>query len=181
MRILVDQSSYELMNMGDVAMLQSCVQRLSREWPDAEIRVFCRTFADLTTYCSGPTAIDRTPERGLASLIPQRYRPVWHSLMPYRPAWFDTRRPWQWRASSVSQAVRAADVVVAAGGGYLNDSFRWHATGVLGVLSLAQRLGKPTAMFGQGIGPLSQRMVCHQARAVLPQTASSQLARRSYE
>jgi colanic acid/amylovoran biosynthesis protein len=57
---------------------------------------------------------------------------------------------------------------VAAGGGYVTDTFRWHATGVLGVLSLAQRLGKPTAMFGQGIGPIRQHMLRIQARAVLP-------------
>jgi len=57
---------------------------------------------------------------------------------------------------------------VAAGGGYVTDAFWLHATGVLAVLSLAQRLGKPTAMFGQGIGPLNQRALLTQARAVLP-------------
>ncbi len=50
MRILVDQSGYELLNMGDVAMLQSCVLRLSRQWPDAEIMVIARSPADLTPY-----------------------------------------------------------------------------------------------------------------------------------
>jgi len=39
---------------------------------------------------------------------------------------------------------------------------------VLSLLSLAQRLGKPTAMFGQGIGPISQRALRLQAGAVLP-------------
>jgi polysaccharide pyruvyl transferase WcaK-like protein len=56
------------------------------------------------------------------------------------------------------QAVRAADVVVAAGGDYVTDTFRGHRTGVLGPLSPAQRLGNPTAMFGQGVGPIGQRL-----------------------
>ena len=39
MRILVDQSGYDLLNIGDVAMLQSCVTRLRMQWPAAEIMV----------------------------------------------------------------------------------------------------------------------------------------------
>src|SRR5207244_3068484 len=42
-RILVDQSGYDLLNVGDVAMLQSCVLRLWRLWPDAEIMVICHS------------------------------------------------------------------------------------------------------------------------------------------
>jgi colanic acid/amylovoran biosynthesis protein len=42
---------------------------------------------------------------------------------------------------------------------------------VLSLLSLAQRLGKPTAMFGQGMGPISRRILRTQARAVLPRLA----------
>jgi polysaccharide pyruvyl transferase WcaK-like protein len=38
-RILVDQSGYDLLNLGDVAMLQSCVMRLQMQWPNAEILV----------------------------------------------------------------------------------------------------------------------------------------------
>ena len=37
LRILVDQSGYELLSMGDVAMLQSCVQRLTQQWPPHRI------------------------------------------------------------------------------------------------------------------------------------------------
>jgi colanic acid/amylovoran biosynthesis protein len=71
----------------------------------------------------------------------------------------------------VIRAVHAADLVVASGGGYVTDTWWWHAAGVLSLLSLAQRLGKPTAMFGQGIGPISQRLLRAQARAVLPRLA----------
>jgi colanic acid/amylovoran biosynthesis protein len=68
----------------------------------------------------------------------------------------------------VIQAVRAADLVVASGGGYMTDVWSRHAIGVLRVLHLAQRLGKPTAMFGQGLGPITQRALQAKARAVFP-------------
>ena len=73
------------------------------------------------------------------------------------------------------RAVQAADLVVASGGAYMTDTWWWHATGVLSLLSLAQRLGKPTAMFGQGIGPLRQRALRLQAGTVLPGLAALSL------
>jgi polysaccharide pyruvyl transferase WcaK-like protein len=169
-RILVDQSGYELLNLGDVAMLQSCVLRLSRQWPDAEIMVIARSPADLAPYCPAAIAVDRTCGEAFANLLPRRYRPVWQSIAPHLCGRLEISRsqPRMTQPCTALDAVRAADVVVAAGGGYLTDTWRWHATGVLGVLSLAQRLGKPTAMFGQGIGPIRQRMLRVQARSVLP-------------
>jgi colanic acid/amylovoran biosynthesis protein len=62
------------------------------------------------------------------------------------------------------RAVREADLVVASGGGYVNDVWWWHGAGVLGVLAMAQKMGKPTAMFGQGIGPLTNRLLRRQLR-----------------
>jgi len=170
-RILVDQSGYELLNMGDVAMLQACVLRLSQQWPDAEIMVIARSAADLVLHCPDAVAVERTAGHIGARLLPRRYQPVWHSSVPYLSGRLGRGRVPRSQARTVLQAARAADVVVAAGGGYLTDTWRWHATGVLGVLSLAQRLGKPTAMFGQGIGPIRQRLLRLQARAVLPKLA----------
>lgn len=168
MRILVDQGGYELLNMGDVAMLQSCVQRLTQQWPAADIMVIARAGSDLPVYCPGTSMVERASGRRFARLLPGRYRPVWYSVTPYLSGWPGSG--WAPRSQPLTalQAVRAADLVVAAGGGYITDTWRWHATGVLGTLSLAQRLGKPTAMFGQGIGPVRQRMLRVQARAVLP-------------
>ena len=50
--------------------------------------------------------------------------------------------------------LKGADAVIATGGGFLTDSFEAHALSVLTTLSLAQQLNKPTALFGQGIGPI---------------------------
>ena len=197
-RILVDQSGYDLLNIGDVAMLQSCVIRLRRMWPDADIMVICHVPERLARYCPGTTAIGQTLA-GLPFLrmLPRRPRliaeQVWKMTAPYFACRFRLGgarggRPPRSQQSSRAfrlarprtaiQAVRAADLVVASGGGYVTDTWWWHAAGVLSLLRLAQRLGKPTAMFGQGVGPVSERgrgggsrVLRRQARAVLPRIA----------
>jgi colanic acid/amylovoran biosynthesis protein len=171
MRILVDQSGYDLLNIGDVAMLQSCVSRLRAQWPGAEIMIIAAESERLAAYCPGTLAIGRTfADRSLFRLVPRKcclvLEQVWKISGPYL-AGRDARAPRGGPRTAV-QAVRSADLVVASGGGYVTDSWWWHAAGVLSLLSLAQRLGKPTAMFGQGIGPMKGRLLRAQARAVLP-------------
>jgi colanic acid/amylovoran biosynthesis protein len=171
-RILVDQSGYDLLNVGDVAMLQACVARLRAQWPDAEIMVVAHDPERLAAYCPGAIAIGRTLA-DLPSLrfLPQRQRlaaeQAWKMAAPYSAGRLahPSRR---WPPRTAIGAVLAADLVVASGGGYLTDAFWWHGCGVLSLLALAQRLGKPTAMFGQGIGPMRRRVLRAQARAVLP-------------
>jgi polysaccharide pyruvyl transferase WcaK-like protein len=179
MRILVDQSGYDLLNLGDVAMLQSCVTRLRDQWPAAEIMVIATAPERLAAYCPGTMAVGSTFANHLGlRLVPRKaclaLEQVWKIAGPYlarphlraRPA-----QPPHGTPRTAVQAVRAADLVVASGGGYLNDTFWWHASGVLSLLSLAQRLGTPTAMLGQGIGPMNRRLLRAQARAVFPRLA----------
>jgi len=171
MRILVDQSGHDLQNMGDIAMLQSCVSRLLGQWPDADITVIARSAALLAEFCPDASPIWRASDRRLARCLPGRYRSLWQTTVPYLSARIAGRRVSLSQPRTALQAVRAADAVVAAGGGYFTDVWRWQAMGVLGNLSMAQRLGKPTAMFGQGIGPIRNRLLRRQARAVLPRLA----------
>src|SRR5207248_47986 len=138
-RILIDQSGYDLLNVGDVAMLQSCVIRLRRLWPGADIMVICHAPERLASYCPGTTAIGQT----LAGLpvfrmLPRRPRlaaeQAWKMAAPYfagrfRPGGARGGRPPRSQQSSRAarrgrprtaiQAVRAADLVVASGGGYV--------------------------------------------------------------
>ena len=171
MRILVDQSGYDLLNIGDVAMLQSCVTRLRAQWPAAEIMVIATAPERLAAYCPGTIAVGRTfADRPGFRLVPRKARlaleQAWKIAGPYLAR--QPGRPLPGRPRTAVQAVRAADLVVASGGGYVTDTWWWHASGVLSLLSLAQRLGKPTAMFGQGIGPMKRRLLLAQSRAVLP-------------
>jgi len=177
MRILVDQSGYDLLNIGDVAMLQSCVARLRQLWPDAEILVICHAPGRLASYCPGTIAIGQTyADLPLFRMFPRKPRlaaeQAWKMAAPYASGRLGTGRVRLSPPRTAIQAVRTADLVVASGGGYVLDSFWWHAVGVLSLLSLAQRLGKPTAMFGQAVGPISQRLLRLQTRAVLPRLAA---------
>ena len=169
----MDQSGYDLLNIGDVAMLQACLSRLRRQWPDAEIMVIAHEQARLASYCPEARAITR-PLAGypLLRCLPRKpllaSEQVWRIAGPYVRGWVTSGRSSGDRAGTAIRAVQAADLVVASGGGYLTDPWWWHAAGVLSLLSLAQRLGKPTAMFGQGVGPISRPWLRAQAGAVLP-------------
>jgi polysaccharide pyruvyl transferase WcaK-like protein len=171
-KILVDQSGYELLNIGDVAMLQSCIMRLKHQWPDAEIMVISHAPGQLESQYTNVITIGRTfADQSLIRQLPRKPRlaseQAWKMTGPYLSGRLRARSA-QDRPRSAIQAVHVADVVVASGGGYVTDTWWWHAAGVLSLLSLAQRLGKPTAMFGQGIGPIRQRALRAQAATVLP-------------
>jgi polysaccharide pyruvyl transferase WcaK-like protein len=177
MRILVDHDGYDLLNLGGVAMLQGCVARLRQQWPDAEIKVIAHAPARLEQYCPGAAPIGRTfADSPYVRVLPRKVRlgseQIWRIAGP--PLCSRVGRDDRSDSSprTAIEAVRWADVVVAAGGGYQTDTWWWHAAGVLSLLDLAQRLGKPTAMFGQGIGPLRGRAVRAMASRVLPRLSA---------
>ena len=93
---------------------------------------------------------------------------AWKMAAPYLPGRL-TRREFAGPPRTAIQAVREADLVVASGGGYVTDTVvvarGWRAEPAV---ALAQRLGKPTAMFGQGIGPMQRACAARTARGVAP-------------
>lgn len=161
-----------MLNMGDVAMLQSCIARLRMQWPDAEIMVITHELHRLAFYCPGTVAIRIASGVPFSRHLPRRARLIseqaWKLVAPYFSGHFRRRRIIPGPPATAIAAVRSANLVVAGGGSYLTDTWWWHAAGVFSLLSLAQRLGKPTAMFGQGIGPMHMRALRVQARTVLP-------------
>ncbi|MBM7806969.1 colanic acid/amylovoran biosynthesis protein [Geodermatophilus bullaregiensis] len=171
MRILVEQSGYDLLNVGDIAMLQSCVRQLRRQWPDAEIEVVCNAADSLQRFCPGTfPVLTQFVSRPLIRPLRRRWvLAAEHGyksaapLMPIRRS-KSHARPGR---RSLRAAISRADLVVAAGGGYLCDPLWWHGAGVLTTIWRAQRLGCPTAMFGQGIGPLTIRPLRRLAATVL--------------
>ena len=176
LRILIDHGQYDHLNIGDVAMLQACAARLYDEWPGAEIMVLTNSPGRLGEYCPGATAVSLAyaqvpaigrlprPVRSASERLAKAVALFPGDALPSKPS--PARQP-----RTVVQAVRAADLVVASGGGYITDVWSRHAIGVLRVLHLAQRLGKPTAMFGQGLGPITQRALRAKARVVFPRLA----------
>lgn len=173
MRILIDHGQYDHRNLGDNAMLQSCVARLETEWPDAEIMVITNSSDRLEQCC--PTVVGvglAYADIPVLNLLPRSIRLLLEfisqiiALHVWRPSSTRSRR--RVKPRSVLQAIRAADLVVASGGGYITDVFAANATRVLGVLQVAQSLGKSTAMFGQGLGPITRPSLQKSARTVFP-------------
>jgi polysaccharide pyruvyl transferase WcaK-like protein/GT2 family glycosyltransferase len=169
MRVVVDQSGYDLLNLGDIAMLQAAVRRLRTLWPDAEIGVVTQAPQRLGRYCPEvrPLGLAVRADPGRDAIVESARAAVAQShkiVGPYLARRRGPRRPW---TPELIDEVRGADAVVAAGGGYVTDAFWWHGAGVMSLLRLAQRLGTPTAMFGQGIGPLATALLRRQAAPVL--------------
>jgi colanic acid/amylovoran biosynthesis protein len=69
----------------------------------------------------------------------------------------------------LEQAMQGADMVIGTGGGYLVDSDRGAAHPVLLRLARAKRMGKFTALVGQGVGRIEDPEFRTLARAVLPE------------
>ena len=65
-------------------------------------------------------------------------------------------------------AVREADLMVVKGAGVFTDAFSENALGVLATLEMAISRRIPTAMFGQGFGPIAMGELRRHAAEVLP-------------
>jgi polysaccharide pyruvyl transferase WcaK-like protein len=190
MRILVDVSSPDLTNVGDVAMLQVAVARLRELWPDSLIQVLTDAPERLRVFCPTAIPIPGIGQRqwyGNRRVVARMYR-----LLPSpvaRIVGAAEERLWlRWPALSeaviraklrhagldgrdVTQflgALGRADLVVASGGGFVTDTFRAHALRVLSTLQAAVVRGVPTAMLGQGFGPIANAELRECVRAVLP-------------
>lgn len=177
-RVLVDHSGYELANLGDTAMLVSGLDRMLRLWPDAEFMVITHAPQRLAVLYPGVRAVD--PEPWLAG--PLDGRPAVAVEQLSRLVWPFRRDGRGFPATGpvpLPVALSHADVVVSTGGGFVNSAWPRHSLGVLHLLGQAQRRGVPTAMFGQGLGPMTMRRsrianavvgatISHRARRVLP-------------
>lgn len=91
--------------------------------------------------------------------------PLWAIFFRHRAG---SRQDNQVHLASFYTAMQKANIVVAAGSGYLNDEFPRHARSVLRCLAWAMQRRKPTFMFGQGIGPLIDANLRLVTRRVMP-------------
>lgn len=189
MKILVDFGSYHVNNLGDVAMLQASIKRIRRLFPNAVFFIF--TLAPELLRVHFPNAKPLDPS-GRDIWLGSRLKFV-DSLLPWRIAkylmipdeYVRSRDPLVWspwilrqlkrydndefeRVYAFLQVITKADLVVVAGGGYITDAFSGHGIRVLKTLEMATNLGKPTALMGQGIGPIQKPGLYKKLRSVLP-------------
>ena len=190
MRILVEPGCYDSLNMGDVAMLQVLVHRLGHLWPSATIQVLTDDPERLLAYCPKVEPVDALGRRiwfqdgGLFSPL---HKVLPDSLSaPLLDVEGQVRRRWPGQferllrikkrvlrqesgsLTTFLKAVDEADLIVVAGQGSINDSFHAHGLNVLDVLGMAIRRGTPTALFGQGLGPITNRRLRTRVKQILP-------------
>jgi polysaccharide pyruvyl transferase WcaK-like protein len=185
MHFLIESGTYAIDNVGDIAMLQRTVWRLREAYPDATLSVVTEQPERLTRVLPGVCPVAASPWFRMPVFpVPRRWE---YTALTGRIRWREKLlagwlprvaragkryNPWAREserdaADRFYQAVNAADAVVAAGGGYINDHFYEHAWKVFATLSLAQGLGKPTAMFSIGLGPVSRPELVYHGGAVL--------------
>ena len=169
-RVFIEHSGYDLLNIGDAAMLKATVTRLQDRWPRARLQIITTSRERLAALCPGTDPIIVMPERGPIGWLPDRVRGG--IGLRYKRA--VSARPWAaWRfspgAGQLLDALQGCDLAVCSGGGFVNDSFLLHATGVLAALRSMQRRGALTAMLGQGYGPLANPPLTELAGTVIPQ------------
>ena len=189
MRILVDSCAYNCQNVGDLAMLTVAVSRLRALWPEATLQVITNAPDIIARHCGD---VVTAPVRGRRLVLQEHLLGPARKLLPAGvrahadaaedrarlviPSLFalsarvkaalygeDARD-----AAAFLDAVARADLVVVNGAGIITDAFRDSALGILATLDLAMRRGMPTALFGQGLGPIEDPLLLRRARAVLP-------------
>ena len=176
MNILVDQSGYEFHNVGDWAMLEITIRRLRKIFPGCSIQVIGNPVR-VNQLITGVRAVDpigRTMLMGSGCLFGKASR-----FLGRFDVWFAERYLAQARLLAKAKlrlrghdpkpleifydAITKADLVLVSGGGFITDEFPASVYGVCGLLHSAQRLGKATAMFGQGLGPLEKKQLRQKA------------------
>jgi len=190
MRILIDSGSYHALNVGDVAMLQAAVERLDHLLPNATISAVTNAPATLANHCPH---VEPVPLAGRVAFLSDRFIGRGDEVLPV--AWRATlerfeeglrrdspaalssfiaakraialRQDWSAPRDYVD-AIRRADLVVASGAGVFTDSFLENALGVLTTLELALRFDVPTALMGQGLGPVTNEVLRARMADILP-------------
>ncbi|MCX4093203.1 polysaccharide pyruvyl transferase family protein [Nocardia sp. alder85J] len=180
-RIVVENGEYWLRNRGDIAMMAVTVARLRERWPGARIgmltdqpRILRALLPEAEPLCLGAGGAWEQPGGRLAAVAALRWRAATDGPKS-RVRAFRARvrgggdegagEPEQ---PPLPAAVAEADLVIAQGGGYMTDVDRYQAHRTLTLLEHAQSLGIPTAMIGQGFGPMEDPGLLERAAKVLP-------------
>jgi polysaccharide pyruvyl transferase WcaK-like protein len=195
LRVVVQNGEHWMLNKGDLAMLDVTIRRLRARWADARLGVLTSAPLLLSAFQPEaepilPTGRGAWPRTGTigrlaAAAGPGLCGPVtvgWLNAQ-HRPRHLGRRarnaldarlqkkggRSKAVRASrDVPFAVRDASLVLAMGGGYLADVDPGQTHRTLDLLEYAVGAGIPTAMVGQGLGPIDDDVLLARAERILP-------------
>lgn len=188
-RVIVQNGELWLCNKGDLAIMTVTVERLRARWPHGRIGVVTRPGLLLSAYHPDAepisdvgdgawavrSALSRWAERvGPAVVGPPSVAALEaheRLLRPIRRLRSRLRSPTA-QTTTVRPggpaALADASLLVAMGGGYLTDSDPGATARTLDLLEAAIERRVPTAMLGQGVGPLRDAGLVRRAAEVLP-------------
>lgn len=154
MRILVLPGTFDGANLGDVAMLEVALRRLRELWPGASFHLITRSPEFCTSLGADVHPISAEAWKHWAAASSGS----WKRLLPARAA----------AARRFAVIFEQAELVVLTGSGALTDAFEPTALRLLSTLDSACERGIPTAVLGQGIGPIRSRLLLDAVRTVFP-------------
>ncbi len=181
MDILIENGTYQMQNMGDVAMLQVALARILNHWPHACLAVLNEAPDLLQQIYSQavsvsprakhawqrarflPLPISFKPVQKAEYVIQNHYPATARQLKTLAVPFFKTDTA---KMDTFYAAVERSDAVICCGGGFINDTFPIHAHSLLETFELAQRMHKPAAMFSQGLGPMESPALRSQSSRV---------------
>lgn len=189
--VLIDNGAYTMRNVGDIAMLQACVDRIRTRYPDCSVSVLTSCPELLELFCPGTKAIHPAgrdawyaPKRVTAKMENAFGRSLSKILLAvegayrtYAPRIFDHHLKLSYANNHLMQrrieeyriAFLSANMVVAAGGGYLNDLNPIQTENTLRMISDAKKRNSRTALFGQGLGPMrNEKLLMYLKNACRP-------------
>ncbi|MFG1798116.1 polysaccharide pyruvyl transferase family protein [Nocardia sp. NPDC049149] len=196
-RVLVENGEYWLRNRGDIAMMTTTVERLRARWPRARIGVLTHQpgilralLPEVEPLCGpewnwGPDGWHGRVTRAAATVLVGPAALHWRAVTDGPKDRLRALRAAAKRRSGgdvsaeqlaaddefpveIPAAVEQASLVLALGGGYLTDVDRYQAHRTLNLLEYAGAQGIPTALVGQGLGPLHDPELWRRATEVLP-------------
>jgi polysaccharide pyruvyl transferase WcaK-like protein len=189
MRILIDPGTYDFTNLGCVAVLQACAERICGLFPGGHVQVLTGDSAGLARYCPqasplstrgsrtwhSDTTLLGSFHRFLPARISSSVTRTIRFVRSCRPALLEKALLWKARLrgdgghalAEYLDAIRQADLVVISGLGGL----RGCEIDTLDTLSTALALGKPTAMMGLGLSGEHSAELLDLAGRVLPRVS----------
>jgi len=187
-RILIETHAYHHLNVGDAAMLQIALERLGALWPRARLDVLTDDPERLRGLCPRAVPVPADGRRAwFGDLVPAVHRRLGEGASQrLRRAESAVRQRCGRSAATVLRAryrlrrrdsgdldrfldsVRHAELLVVTGAGAVNDEYASLAITVLDLVDAVIRRGVPTAMLGQGLGPLTNPALLRRSGQVLP-------------
>lgn len=170
MRVLINHGSHSLTNLGDLAMLRVCVDRVREHLPGSESLVPTTSPDDLRDHVPGATPLNLSAGSRDSSLVGLLSRIQSRALVGLLLALLAKMRWKLGRPDPILSDILddPPDLVLQAGSGLFADPFVVSAMQRTATFAAAQDMGISTAMVSQGVGPVRNPILRRELARIMP-------------